>query len=329
MPLELRYITPAGVETGTPEDFEDWRKRPDGFLWADFPSCDDDTAALLRAQFGFHSQAVATCQRRIHLPTFHGYQDHWFFVVHRPLLGLMGHVHLLQIEFFVGPDFLVTLHGPYNPEVDASVVGRDTETARERLDAGRYLPRTPSELCHAVVGALAREFRDDMSVIASKVAELERHVMTDDLRHPESLLERMFLLRHELLTVRTMASNSHEIFERMSTVVGTPDLDDRALLADLADRFSRIRTIGDGERDFLASVIDYYQTRTGTKMMVAMERLAVLAAVTLPVTAIASVVGMNVIVNDATNVPHLLVVLSIMVAISMVLLRWTKRQGWW
>jgi magnesium transporter len=327
--MALRYITPGSVEVGTAEDFEDWRKRSDGFLWADFPACDDDTAALLLEQFGFHPQAVATCQRRIHLPTFHGYSDHWFFVVHRPLLGPMGHVHLLQIEFFVGPDFLVSLHGPYNPEVDAAVVGRDTEMARERLDAGRFLPGSPSALSHGIVAALAREFRDDIGVIASKVAEMERSVMEDDLRHPERLLERMFLLRHELVTVRTMASNTHEIFERMSTVVGTPVLDDRELFTDLSDRFSRLRMIGEGERDFLAGVIDYYQTRTGTKMMVAMERLAVLAAVTLPVTAIASVMGMNVIVNESTHMTQLIIVVAIMIVISLMLLRWTKRQGWW
>jgi magnesium transporter len=325
----LRYITPAGVEIGTSEDLEAWRKRSDGFLWVDFPACDDATAALLLEQFGFHPQAVATCQRRIHLPTFHGYRDHWFLVVHRPLLGSIGHVHLLQIEFFIGPDYLVTLHGPYNPEVDPAAIGRDTATARERLDSGRFRPSSPSALAHGILGALSREIRDDIGTIASRVAELERHVMADDLRRPEELLEQMFLLRHELVTVRTMASNAHEIFERMSTVVGTPELDDRALLSDLSDRFSRLRTIGDGERDFLAGVIDYYQTRTGTKMMVAMERLAVLAAVTLPVTAVASVIGMNVIVNEATNVPQLSAVLALMVTISLLLLRWTKRQGWW
>jgi Mg2+ and Co2+ transporter CorA len=327
--MALRYITPGGVEVGTPEDFEDWRKRSDGFLWADFPACDDDTAALLLEQFGFHPQAVATCRRRTHLPTFHGYSDHWFVVVHRPLLGLIGHVHLLQIEFFIGADYLVTLHGPYNPEVEAAAVGRDTAAARDRLDAGRVLPATPSELAHGILGALAREIRDDIGTIASRVAELERHVMDDDLRHPETLLERMFLLRHELVTVRTMASNTHEIFGRMSTVVGTPALEDRALFADLSDRFSRLRTIGDGERDFLAGVIDYYQTRTGTKMMVAMERLAVLAAVTLPVTAVASVMGMNVIVNERTHMTQLVIVVAIMIVISLMLLRWTKRQGWW
>jgi Mg2+ and Co2+ transporter CorA len=64
-------------------------------------------------------------------------------------------------------------------------------------------------------------------------------------------------------------------------------------------------------------------------MMIAMERLAVLAAVTLPITAIASVYGMNVIVNAQTHYTQLIIVLVIMAAISGVLLRWTKKQGWW
>ena len=64
-------------------------------------------------------------------------------------------------------------------------------------------------------------------------------------------------------------------------------------------------------------------------MTVAMERLAVIAAVTLPITAVASVYGMNVIVNQHTHVPQLLLVLTLMVAMSATLLRWTKRQGWW
>jgi Mg2+ and Co2+ transporter CorA len=64
-------------------------------------------------------------------------------------------------------------------------------------------------------------------------------------------------------------------------------------------------------------------------MTVAVERLAVLAAVTLPITALASIYGMNVIVNDRSNLPQLFIVLAVMLLISGTLLRWTKRQGWW
>jgi Mg2+ and Co2+ transporter CorA len=60
-----------------------------------------------------------------------------------------------------------------------------------------------------------------------------------------------------------------------------------------------------------------------------MERLAVIAAVTLPITAIASVYGMNVIVNQRTHYLELAVLLTLMLAISLTLLRWAHRQGWW
>jgi magnesium transporter len=55
----------------------------------------------------------------------------------------------------------------------------------------------------------------------------------------------------------------------------------------------------------------------------------VIAAVTLPITAIASVYGMNVIVSDKTHLGQLAIVLGVMVAISLTLLRWARRQGWW
>ena len=68
--------------------------------------------------------------------------------------------------------------------------------------------------------------------------------------------------------------------------------------------------MADGQREYLQGVIEFYQTRTDTKMTIAAERLAVIAAVTLPVTALSSVLGMNVIVNDSTQVGLLLCLLA-------------------
>ena len=62
-----------------------------------------------------------------------------------------------------------------------------------------------------------------------------------------------------------------------------------------------MRSIADGESQFLFGVIELYQTKVNTKMTVAMERLAVIAAVTLPITAIASIEGMNMIVAVREN----------------------------
>jgi Mg2+ and Co2+ transporter CorA len=92
---------------------------------------------------------------------------------------------------------------------------------------------------------------------------------------------------------------------------------------------NRIRTLADGEREYLQGVIEFYRARAETKMTVAAERLAVIAVVTLPITALSSIYGMNIIVNGTTHVTQLVVVLSIMAVMSALLLAWAKRRGWW
>ena len=63
-------------------------------------------------------------------------------------------------------------------------------------------------------------------------------------------------------------------------------------------------------------------------MTIAAERLAVIAAITLPVTAVSSILGMNVIVNNKTQPLELAVAVASMAAMSVLLLIWAKRQGW-
>ncbi len=61
----------------------------------------------------------------------------------------------------------------------------------------------------------------------------------------------------------------------------------------------------------------------------AMERLALIAAVLLPVSAIASIYGMNLIVGDRTDAVQLGVVLAIMAIVVGGMLVWSKRMRWW
>ena len=54
-----------------------------------------------------------------------------------------------------------------------------------------------------------------------------------------------------------------------------------------------------------------------------------LAVVTRPITALASVLGMNLIVNGRTTPVALVIVLVLVAATSGLLLSWAKRRGWW
>ncbi|HSV40586.1 MAG TPA: magnesium transporter CorA family protein [Nocardioidaceae bacterium] len=327
--MDVRFITAEGATEHDPSELPTLMQRDDGFTWVDMPALDDVCTTLLTQTFRLHPMAMEACRTRNHVPTVHGYDDHLFLVLFSPLLGSAGHVHLLELDVVVGRNFMVTVHGPLNPAVDPAEALKETDAVLRRIKEGRFRATSPTKTAYAIGSAIARRQRGLIGEVAEKLPGLEADVMTSKLREPEALLEQMFLIRHELITARTMAAQSHDIFARVLMLERWVSEKDKPLIRDLADQFDRVRSIGDGESQFLFGVIELYQTKVHTKMTVAMERLAVIAAVTLPVTAIASIMGMNVIVNDATHVTQLVLVLILMVTMSTTLLRWARRQGWW
>jgi Mg2+ and Co2+ transporter CorA len=324
--MDVRYVDQGGIRVRELEDRTG--SGTGGFVWVDIPVWTEEAEAYLR-DLGCHEMVLELCRTRNHVPTVHGYADHVFITTQSPLLGHAGHVHLLELDQIIGRDFLVTVHGPLNPVVGLEEALVETDSALHRIESGRFRPATPHELSFAITSAVARRQRGLINQVAEKLPGLEQHVMDSRLTNPEELLERMFLIRHELITTRTMAAQCYEVWARMAGLSRLPDETARDYLRDVADQFERVRSIADGESHFLFGVIELYQTKVNTKMTVAMERLAVIAAVTLPVTAIASIEGMNMIVSLHENLIEFGVVLLLMVVMSVQLLRWARRQGWW
>jgi magnesium transporter len=327
--MEVRLISGVGVEQRPVEELKSLLDRGEGLVWVDIPTCDEQAAHALSQVFGFHPLAIRDCTERNHVPKVHAYPDHLFVILHAPERGEGGHVHYLELDQFIGPGYLVTVHGPLNPAVNPEAALRETRAVLGRIQAGRLRPTSSFELSYAIVSALARQQEALVGMLAREVGLLEQRVMVSDAGDPEQFLEELFRARHGLIAVRTMAALSREIYGRMATLTRFVPAGGPPLVADLVDQFERVRGVADGQKEFLQGVIEFYQTRTDTKMTIAAERLAVIAAVTLPITALSSVYGMNVIVNDRTHVVHLAVVLAVMAAMSVALLRWARRQGWW
>jgi magnesium transporter len=326
--MQVRFVDAEGAHDRDSDDVVTLLGRDDGFLWVDVPEWDEQVDGFLHG-LGCHPKVIEACRQRNHVPTVHSYGDHYFVTMHTPLLGTAGHVHLLEIDQIIGQHYLVTVHGPINPAVDPAEALVETSAVLDRVRGGRFRPANPAEVSYAISSAVARRQRGGVGDVAERLPGLEQHVMQSQLSEPEALLERMFLVRHELITARTMAAQTHDVYARIAGLDHHVPQTWRELARDLADQFDRVRSVADGESQFLHGVIELYQTKVNTKMTFAMERLAVIAAVTLPVTAIASVYGMNVIVNESTHWAQLLVVLLVMVTISGLLLRWARKQGWW
>ena len=326
--MDIRLITPGRVCRYEVADLPDLVAQEDGVLWVDIPEGDPDAVQVLGGVFHFHPKAVQDCIGRSPVPKVHVYADHVFVVLHAPEPGVGGHVHYVELDQFIAKRYLVTVHGPVNVAVNRAAALVETDLVAGRVDGGRLAPPSGYELSTAVVSALTGRMRDHISSRTTEVWRFEQQVTAGELGDAERFLDGMFRVRHGLLTVRTMAALSSEVYGRMHAL-GVFGDEGQWLLENNVDQFSRLATMAHSQEDYMQGVIEFYQTRTNTKMTIAAERLAVIAAVTLPITALSSVLGMNVIVNQTTHWTALIVLLAIMVVSSVLLLLWAKRHGWW
>lgn len=327
--MELRWVSGGGVDLRPIDEVEALLARDDGFVWVDVPEWDEDAEALLAGTFGVHPLALAHARERNHIALVHRYPDHLFIAIHSPKIGAKGHVHYLELDQFVGERFLVTVHGPLNPVVPLGEALRETREVAERLERGRLRPASPFALTYAVVSTVVRHETDMVNDLAREVGLLEQSVTSAVDEEPQEFLGKLFMVRHELLTIKTMATQAGEIYRRAVTIVDFAPPDGLRQMRDVLDQYERVASIAQSQLEFLQGVTEFYRARTDTKMTIASEKLAVIAALTLPVTAISSMMGMNVIVNESTHWVLLVVLLALMLTLAMLLLRWAKRQGWW
>jgi magnesium transporter len=326
--MDVRFVSDEGIQQHGVGELEQLLVRDDGLVWVDIPVGDEEAAQALREVFGFHPLALRACVERNAVPKVRAYRDHVFVVLHAPELGTGGHVHYVELDQFIGPRYLVTVHGPVNPAVSQEATLRETRAVLRRIEAGRLRPRSAFELSYAIVSALAQGQEAFVEQVTREVWPLEQRVTSGHLGDPEQFLEELFGTRHALLAVSNMATLGDQVYQRMAALARVIPPDCQPLVADIEDQFDRVSGVADGQIRYLEGVIEFYKARTDTKVTIAAERLALIAVLTLPITALSSVYGMNIIVNDRTDFPHLAVVLAAMIAISAILLRWAKRQGW-
>ena len=315
-----------GVAAEHPLDELERALHGDGYVWIDMPVIDDEARRILEDVFAFDARAVRDCIERSHIPKVYPHEGYLFLALQGLEPGGHGHVHLLELDQFVGKDYLVTVHGPFGQNVDPALGRRETEAVWERISKGGA-PATPAELSALVTSTLTRRLELYLHDLAGQIAGLEQRAREED-HHGIEFLEELFSLQHQLVTLKNRAAQTSAAGRSMVANAGEAGLASDPFFP-LIDRFDRLHDMCQGEADFVRGVLDFYQSRTNMKMNIAMERLALIAAVTIPITAIGSVYGMNIIGRGSFDPIQLVMVLVVMLICVVALFRWARNQGWW
>src|SRR3954469_1570376 len=115
--MDVRVVRDAEVKRYDATELPRLLEREDAVIWVDIPACDGAAVEVLSSVFGFHRIAMRDCVERNHVSKVHIYPDHVFTVLHAPQVGKRSHVHYVELDQFIGRNYLVTVHGPLNPAV--------------------------------------------------------------------------------------------------------------------------------------------------------------------------------------------------------------------
>jgi len=328
--IDVRWISSAGVEDLPEAELPALLRREGGFTWVDIPVCDERAAAILSDVFRFHPLGVRECQQQATLPKIHAYPDHYFIVLHGIDVGGDGELHLVQVDHFISHRYLVTVHHPLDGvAITDEPSAAESRAVLARLESGRFRPKFPGELAHALVTGIARRLEAVLAGLAAQIGALERRVMKADTRSQDVLLEEMFRVRHQLLTVRTIATQSREVHARMAALTRATVPETAFWVEDLLDNFDRLRNVCDGQKELLQEVLDFYQTRIANELSRYVKRLTSVGAILVVDTLIAGIYGMN-----FTNMPELHWVfgyplaLGMMAVVSVLLVIHFHRRDW-
>jgi magnesium transporter len=275
-----------------PRDLVTALQQGTGALWVDIDSGNRHQHALLEKVFKFHPLAVEDTlnpDTRVKLEEYSGF----LFLVMRGLGFCESTADPYDLEtfdlyFFLGKNFLVTVHGERAPAIDAM-----SERLVRTPDA---LGRGVAWLMHSITDASVDAYFPIVDQIDEFVNGLEERVF---VKFDQSALRDIFSVKSLVLRLRRHLAPQREVFNILTnrpTPLLTPDT--QVYFRDVYDHVLRINESLETYRELLSSTLDSYLTQVSNRLGQITKALSVVATVSLPFVVVSGMWGMN-----FTNIP--------------------------
>jgi magnesium transporter len=271
------------AELGAIEEAADWHERPGHVVWIGLFEPSDELLGRVQRQFGLHDLAIEDAHKAHQRPKIEQYGDA-LFVVARTAQMVEGRIAFGETHLFVGRGYVVSVrHG----------ASRSYGAVRQHSEAcPKTLAHGEDYILYAVLDFIVDDYRPVLDSIRAEVDGIEDGVLKHTLSH--SQVERLYLLRRDLLRLRTAVVPLVEVCRRLEHAEVKPlDPEMQPLFRDVSDHVHRIQDEIDSLREVLAFAFEASLMMGQAQQNETTRRLASWAAILAVPTAIAGVYGMN------------------------------------
>ncbi len=288
-------------------------------LWLDVLDPTAEDLDLLRREFGFHELAIEDAQRPHQRPKLDEYDQFYFLVFYAVRFGEKGDLALVELDLFVGPNYLVAVHKGPMPEIDEGLRRWEGNTAMLGHGAGT--------LTYALLDSIVDRYFEVADQVADQVGELEARIL-EGADH--GTVQLVFGLKKRLLALRRILGPERDALNALMRQE-LPMLDRKTViyLRDVYDHLVRITDTVDLHSDLLTSALDVYLSSISNSLNQVMKTLTSMTIILMTAALIAGIYGMN-----FKNMPELewplgyLWGLGLMAATSAGLFLYLRRKDW-
>jgi len=254
-----------------------------GLLWIDVADPTTEDFSLLKQEFEFHPLALEDASKRLQRPKIDEY-DGYFFITFYHLDDRVSPPNPVEIDMFVGANYLVTIRSGESPEIEAISDRwcRNAEPLGQR-GIGFLLYTLLDVIVDGYFPVLDKLYEDFESLEERIFERQDRHVQRD-----------IFALRRQLVGLRKVIAPERDILNvlvrRDTSILG----DEASLyFQDIYDHVLRVTDGLDSFRDLLSGALDASLSASSNHLNKIMKTLTASSILLMSMTLVASIYGMN------------------------------------
>src|SRR5262245_45302306 len=264
-----------------------WLKPAAGvYLWVDLAAPSIPESLILSDTFAFHPLSVEDAMSARQYPKIEAYDGYLYLILH----GIDFHqgkkrsFETHDVDFFVGPSSLVTVHDGH--------AGAVTELRDHATRNPRILGEGPVPLLHRIVDSMVDSYQPEIDKLEDHLDALEKQVF--DAPTPK-LLREILDQKRQVSSLRRIVTPQRDVISRLARRefldVGT---EMSFQFRDINDHLVRVADDVLTFHDRISGMLDAHLSNTSNRLNEVMKVLTVVATLFMPPTLLAGIYGMNV-----------------------------------
>jgi magnesium transporter len=295
----------------------------DGLRWINIERPRQIDRAWMEEHFDFHPLDYEDVFSRNQRPKVDEYDGYLFVVLHFPVFDKrVNRLNAAEVDIFVGPDFLITIPNEGLQPLDYLYERcRSNEDVRDDL-----FNKGAGYLLYKVVDACVDASFPMLRKMGLKLERLEQAIFDEEANR--EIVRDLSNAKQEIINFRKIVRPQRAALkdlERTKRYV-TGELD--IYFDDINDASERVWDMLENFKEVIEGLEATNESVLSHNLNDILRVLTAFSVIMLPMTLIASVMGMNTSVPGGGTIHGFWVVLVVMVAVLVGMVTWFRKRGW-